>query len=104
MEGHTKIALRSSRLLTPKAFANSSPGQRRRGSRIPVQDQRRRRLQIPAQGNAEEVREFQCRTNAEGVCKFQPRVARASALPWVLSNHLFTTLKGLSIDLISGHD
>jgi hypothetical protein len=34
--------------------------------------------------------------NAEGVREFQPRVARASALPWVTTKTFVATLKGLT--------
>jgi hypothetical protein len=33
--------------------------------------------------------------NAEGVYNLQPRVARVSALPWVIDQKGFATLKGL---------
>ena len=35
------------------------------------------------------------RRNAEGVYHFQPRVARGSALPWVIKPKIGSTLKGL---------
>jgi len=41
------------------------------------------------------ARSFRRRANAEGVNYFQPRVARASALPWVITPDQVTTLKGL---------